>query len=139
MTANSYQPTLQKVSSQGGENGDGSRSSALLYPMWEIVRNRPYAVLESRAGDAKIDNMQVAIWRNHLLEYHFLRAFRNTLAQTPRQYVLHRRVTKAQDLIRQGKLSLADIAYQLGFSSQSHFSTAFKQITGITPTQFQRL
>ncbi|GAB4243410.1 MAG: AraC family transcriptional regulator [Elainellaceae cyanobacterium] len=75
----------------------------------------------------------------HLSQYHFLRAFRNTLNQTPRRYVLQRRVTKAQDLIRQGKLSLADIAYQLGFSSQSHLSTAFKQVTGTTPSQFQRL
>jgi AraC family transcriptional regulator len=74
----------------------------------------------------------------HLSQYHFLRAFRNTLNQTPRRYVLQRRVTKAKDLIRQGELSLADIAYQLGFSSQSHLSTAFKQLTGVTPSQFQR-
>ncbi|MEW6498052.1 MAG: AraC family transcriptional regulator [Cyanobacteriota bacterium] len=72
-----------------------------------------------------------------LSQYHFLRAFRNTLGQTPRHYVLHRRVTKAQELVQQGKLTLADIAYQLGFSSQSHMTTAFKQILGITPGQFR--
>lgn len=74
----------------------------------------------------------------NLSQYHFLRAFRNTLNQTPRYYVLHRRVTKAQELIQQRKLSLAEIAYQLGFSSQSHLSTAFKQVTGTTPRQFQK-
>ncbi len=74
-----------------------------------------------------------------LSQYHFLRAFRNTLGQTPRHYVLHRRVTKAQELIQQGKLSLADIAYQLGFSSQSHMTMAFKQVLGTTPGQFRKV
>lgn len=73
-----------------------------------------------------------------LSQYHFLRAFRNMLGQTPRHYVLHRRVTKAQELIQYGKLSLADIAYQLGFSSQSHMTTAFKQVLNITPGQFRK-
>jgi len=77
----------------------------------------------------------------HLLklsQYHFLRAFRNTLGQTPRHYVLYYRVSKAQELIRQGKSNLADIAYQVGFSSQSHMTTAFKQVLGVTPKQFRK-
>lgn len=73
-----------------------------------------------------------------LSQYHFIRAFRNTLGQTPRHYVLQQRVSKAQELIQQGKLSLADIAYQLGFSSQSHMTTAFKQVLGTTPGQVKR-
>lgn len=72
-------------------------------------------------------------------QYHFLRAFRNTLGQTPRQYVLHRRVTKAQELIQHRELSLADIAYQSGFSSQSHMTTAFKQVLGMTPGQVRKV
>lgn len=76
MTANSHQQTLQKMTDQGERNGDGDshregkaeRSNPFLQRMWEIVRNRPYAVLESSAGDAKVDNIQVAVWRNHLLE-----------------------------------------------------------------------
>lgn len=72
-------------------------------------------------------------------QYHFLRAFRNTLGQTPCHYVLHRRVTKAQELIQQKELSLADIAYQSGFSSQSHMTTAFKQVLGMTPGQIRKV
>jgi AraC family transcriptional regulator len=74
----------------------------------------------------------------HFSQYHFLRAFRNTVNQTPRRYILQRRVSKAQDLIQQRELGLADIAYHVGFSSQSHLSSAFKQVTGTTPSQFQR-
>lgn len=72
-------------------------------------------------------------------QYHFLRAFRKALGQTPRHYVLHRRVTKAQELIQQGKLSLVEIAYQFGFSSQSHMTTAFKQVLGVTPKHFRKV
>lgn len=65
MTANLHQPTLQKMADRGerSENGDSyrdgkaERSNPSLQRMWEIVRNRPYAVLESSAGDTKIDNM----------------------------------------------------------------------------------
>ena len=71
-------------------------------------------------------------------QYHFLRAFRNTLSETPRKYLLNRRIAKAQELIQQKELSLSEIAYRVGFSSQSHMTTAFKQELNITPSQYAK-
>jgi AraC-like DNA-binding protein len=56
----------------------------------------------------------------------------------PHQYVIRRRVERAQHLLRaDGGLSLVEIALRVGFSDQSQFSSHFKRIVGITPGQFR--
>ena len=43
----------------------------------------------------------------------------------------------AEDYLRQGRYSLSDIAFLLGYSDQSSFTRAFRRWTGMTPGQFQ--
>jgi AraC family transcriptional regulator len=70
---------------------------------------------------------------------HFERAFRQSTGSSPHAYVLKRRMRKARDLlIHQPELSIERISLQLGFSSSSHFSSAFRHRTGLTPTAFRR-
>lgn len=71
-------------------------------------------------------------------EFHFIRAFKATLGLTPHQYLLRLRLRKAGALIVAGRDPLADIAYQLGFSSQSHLTAAFSSILGISPGALRR-
>ena len=52
-------------------------------------------------------------------------------------YINKFRMEKAMALIRQTELSIAEIAEQVGFSTSRYFSTAFKQYTGQTPTQYK--
>ena len=54
------------------------------------------------------------------------------------EYINKLRMEKAIQLIRTSKLSFTEVAEQVGFASPSYFSTAFKQYTGFTPTQFKR-
>lgn len=72
-----------------------------------------------------------------LSRYYFLRLFNSSMGLTPHSYLIQCRLTLAKDKIRAG-LSLADIAYDTGFSDQSHLTRRFKQAFGITPKQFQR-
>ena len=51
-------------------------------------------------------------------------------------YFKELRMTAATNLIEQHKLTVTEIATQLGFSSSHHFSSAFKQYTGVSPTQY---
>jgi len=67
----------------------------------------------------------------------FVRIFSNTFGTTPHQYILNERVAHAKELIAKGRL-LVDIAAKLGFASQSHFSGAFRKVTGMPPGQFRR-
>lgn len=72
-----------------------------------------------------------------LSEYHFARMFRQSAGVAPHQYVMQRRIARAQQLVRHSTQSLTDIALQCGFSSASHFSNRFKAVTGATPSQLR--
>jgi len=69
---------------------------------------------------------------------HFLRMFRAATGLTPHQYVLERRLSTAQQLLRQSKMLLADIALKCGFSSQTHMNDVFRKRLGVTPLQYRR-
>jgi len=71
---------------------------------------------------------------------HFERAFRQSLGVPPHRYVLERRVSAARDLLlSHPTLDIEEVARQLGFSSSSHFSSAFVRRTGCSPTTFRRM
>jgi AraC family transcriptional regulator len=69
---------------------------------------------------------------------HFLRMFRAAAGLTPHQYVLGRRLSTAQQLLRQSNMLLADIALRCGFSSQTHMNDVFRKQLGVTPQEYRR-
>jgi AraC family transcriptional regulator len=70
---------------------------------------------------------------------HFERAFRQSTGYPPHAYVLERRLDVARHLlIDQPELAIDQIALQLGFSSGSHFSSAFRRRAGCSPTEFRK-
>ena len=74
----------------------------------------------------------------HLSAYHFARQFKAATGLPPHQYVVTRRVERAQHLLRNSDLSLVDIAASAGFSDQSKLSAHFKRVVGLTPRQFRQ-
>lgn len=58
---------------------------------------------------------------------------------TLEHYTILRRIEKAKDLLANTKLSLADVAFQLGYSSVPHLSNQFKKTTGLTPAYFRKI
>ncbi|MEL6965311.1 MAG: AraC family transcriptional regulator [Pseudomonadota bacterium] len=71
-------------------------------------------------------------------EYAFSRAFKARTGRSPYQWVIDRRLNRAEVLLQQSKMSIAEIAYAAGFSSQSHMTTLFSQRAGITPAEFRK-
>ncbi len=69
---------------------------------------------------------------------HFLRLFRAATGCAPHHYLLQLRLKRAQELMRQGRTSLIDIAAACGFSSHAHMSRLFRQMIGLTPTDYRR-
>jgi AraC family transcriptional regulator len=65
--------------------------------------------------------------------YFFAHAFSEMLGYSPHQYILDRRLSRGCELIRGTKLSLADIAYSVGFSSQAHMTSVLCKRFGVTP------
>jgi AraC-like DNA-binding protein len=74
------------------------------------------------------------------LEYHYLSTLFSSVENvTIEQYIIRQRVERAKELLKYGELTLSEISYELGYSSVQHLSNQFKQITGLTPTQFKRM
>ena len=69
---------------------------------------------------------------------HFLRTFRATTGVTPHRYILNRRIERARRLLREADISIAQVAYRCGFSSQAHLTLAFRKVCGLTPGEYRR-
>jgi AraC family transcriptional regulator len=67
----------------------------------------------------------------------FVRGFRAATKMSPHKYLVQRRILRAQELLRFQDCSISEIAYRLGFSSQSHFSTVFRTLVGESPAEFR--
>lgn len=71
--------------------------------------------------------------RVHVSESHLHHLFKSELGQTPIAYRNELRISHASQLISNEKLSIGEIAEQVGFSTTAHFRKVFKNITGTTP------
>ena len=69
---------------------------------------------------------------------YFTNAFRQTIGQTPHQWVLAQRVQRARELLVSSELHLAEIATACGFADQSHLTRVFSRATGLPPAQWRR-
>lgn len=69
---------------------------------------------------------------------HFGRAFRNSFGEPPHEYVIRRRVERAQGLMLSTEASLSDIALDCGLADQSHLTRLFRRIVGESPRAWRR-
>lgn len=67
----------------------------------------------------------------------FLTAFRAAFHTTPYQYLLDRRFERAKFLLRNTERTVAEIGAMAGFSTPSHFSTAFRRRVGVSPRVYR--
>ena len=72
-----------------------------------------------------------------LSPFHFARAFKAATGMAPHRYLSNRRIEKAKSWISEGQLSLAEIAFRCGFSSQASFAKWFKRLVGATPGAYR--
>ncbi|MBC8050412.1 MAG: helix-turn-helix transcriptional regulator [Chitinophagales bacterium] len=70
-------------------------------------------------------------------EFAFLRAFKASTGETPHQFVLRARIERAKTLLVASGAPVTEIALDVGFSSHSHFSAAFRRSVGVSPRAFR--
>jgi AraC family transcriptional regulator len=92
-------------------------------------------IMENLGGGLTLVQMAAVV---HLSPCHFARQFKAATGLPPHQYVITRRVERAQQLLLADcELGLVEVALRVGFSDQSKFSFHFKRIVGVTPGRFR--
>lgn len=69
---------------------------------------------------------------------HFAKKFRHSTGLSVHRFINRRRVQASLHLLKTGSLPLAHVALELGFSSQSHFTRLFSEMTGMTPARYRK-
>lgn len=69
--------------------------------------------------------------------HHFIKAFRQSVGETPYAWVMRQRIERARALLTHRGEMVGDVALQTGFSSPAHFIDAFRRRLGVTPGAFQ--
>lgn len=85
--------------------------------------------------DEKIANEELAKMTSVSTVY-FRKIFTQVFGMGPMRYVQHIRISKAKEMLRSDFGSIADIAFSLGYKSIYHFSKAFKEQIGMSPTAY---
>lgn len=67
------------------------------------------------------------------------RLFSNVEGKSIERYFILQKIERAKELIVYGELTFTEIAYELGYSSQQHFSRQFKSETGLSPSHFKEV
>jgi AraC family transcriptional regulator len=70
---------------------------------------------------------------------HFSHIFKKSMGESPHQFVLQQRVQHAKELLVSLNLRMIDIALACGFKTQQHFARIFREVCGLSPTEYQRL
>ena len=69
--------------------------------------------------------------------FHFSRKFKAITGVSPHQYILMKRIEQSKALLAASERPIAHIAIECGFSSQAHFSVAFKNRVGFSPRRYR--
>ncbi|MDJ0588420.1 MAG: AraC family transcriptional regulator [Pleurocapsa sp. MO_226.B13] len=138
----------------GGHLYIDSLTNTLAVHLLRHYARQKFPITENTAGLPKYKLQQVIEYINDQIERNFTLAelaaianmspnyfsylFKLSTGYAPHQYVIRLRVERAKKLLLQEKLTIADIAYSLGFAHQSHLNRHFKRLVGVTPKVFQK-
>jgi AraC family transcriptional regulator len=106
----------------------GGLGSARLRRIKELVHAK-------MGDDLSLDEMAQSIG---LSTAHFARMFRKSTGETPHQFVLRQRVERAKAMLRVPDARVLDVAVACGFTTQQHFAQVFRDVCGVSPTQYRQ-
>jgi AraC family transcriptional regulator len=91
-------------------------------------------VREHLGETIRVDGLAEAV---QLSPFHFARMFKQSTGQSPHLYVLMQRIERAKELLADTDMALIDVAAEVGFRTQGHFTGVFHRYAGFTPRTFR--
>ena len=115
----------------------------------EIIENQKTALVQ-KIKDTIVDmvfsekdiNVKASVYLAETLNHSYgylSNLFSEVTYTSIENFIIMQKIEHAKHLIVNDKLTLTEIAYKLNYSSVAHLSTQFKNTTGITPSQFQKI
>jgi AraC-like DNA-binding protein len=134
LSLDQYQKLEADLKKYGIEFIENSRS-ALIQEVKEAIRE--YVYYPERSSGARLSTW---ISGKLNLSYSYLsRIFTEETGNAIENYMIIQRIERAKQLIAPHRMTFTEIAWELNFSSVAHLSNQFRKVTGLTPTQFQKL
>lgn len=106
--------------------------SELSLPLSSIIE-----YMGTHFNDPLLSN-EILAEQAHISEVYFRKLFKESYGVTPHQYILELRIRHAKLLLSEQSATVTAISEACGFSSVYHFCRSFKQITGMTPREFEK-
>jgi AraC-like DNA-binding protein len=76
--------------------------------------------------------------RFNLDPYYLQKLFKRHIGQSPLEYIIYLRMTRARSLLRTSAMSISEVAYTVGIDNISHFARQFKKLEGVSPGQYRK-
>jgi AraC family transcriptional regulator len=119
--------------------GDGTAGVEVPREIAPIVSGRLAQVVDYIESNLNEQLSLVALARiAQMSAFHFARQFKSSTGLTPHQYVMQRRIDRARRLLRDPRLSIADVAFDCGFATQAHLTAVFRKLVGATPKAYRK-
>jgi len=122
------------LQAMGETRGPGQEPAAGGLSPWQVRKVASYVEAHLDQPIRNEDLARIA----QLTPSHFGRAFRNSFGEPPHEYVIRRRVERAQGLMLSTDASLSAIALDCGLADQAHLSRLFRRLVGATPASWRR-
>lgn len=114
-----------------------NRTSGLVEKIKQLVIKKARVEVSEKESNL---NLSTYLSQNLYHEYTYLSSlFSSVEGRTIENYFIQQRIEKVKELLVYNQLTLATIAFEMGYSSVAHLSSQFKQITGLTPSHFKKL
>lgn len=104
----------------------------------ELYRRIAYAKAIMDDAPETVQSIGALAEQAALSEFHFMRSFRQLFGISPHQYLVQRRMHKAQELLAD-HFSVSEAALRCGFADLPSFSKAFRKHFGCAPSRFSRI
>lgn len=122
------------LSSYGNEILDNHKS-VLIQKIKDVIKEMIYS-------EEKLPIAKTSAYLAEKLNYSYgyiSNLFSDVTYTSIENFIILQRIERAKQLITSNDLTFTEIAWKLNYSSVAHFSTQFKNVTGLTPTTFQRI
>ncbi|MDR2522195.1 MAG: AraC family transcriptional regulator [Synergistaceae bacterium] len=123
-------PLFEDAGSENAETGRGRNANSDFARIAPLIRYIPANIAESLSLDRLASQIFVS-------KYHMCRIFKSATGFSVTEYIIHCRVLKARELLRQG-LHVQEVAERVGFHSNAHFIRTFGALTGTSPKRYAR-